>query len=119
MKERSLKEIEEKMDQHATQGNIGEVMDLVDEHGNTFDKMFYAVCEGNLLRIYDLEALGIDITEKQFLKAAIKHDQHDVLYHQVKKGVGLDDVIELAKDYDKGYIEQWAKFCKRNQMIRP
>lgn len=116
MKERTLKEIEEEMDRNAVQGNIGTVMDLVDEHGNTFDKMFYAVCEGDLERIGELEALGVDITNKALLKAAIKHNQQLVVYHQVKQGVALDDVIELAKDYDNLPIEQWAKFCKRNKM---
>lgn len=43
---RSLKEIEDDMDHHRTPGEIGTVMDLVDEHGNTIDRMYEAIMEG-------------------------------------------------------------------------
>lgn len=113
---RTLKEIEDDMDHYGALGDVGTVMDLVDEHGNTIDQMFCAIFDGKLDRIYELEPLGIDITEKHFLKAAIKHNQQFVVHYQVKKGANLDDVIDLAKDYEMSAIEQWAKFCKRNKM---
>ena len=113
---RTLKEIEDDIDKNVPLGNIGKVMDLVDEHGNTIDKMFYAVIDGDLERIHEMENLGIDITDRSLLKAAIKHNQTLVVYHQVKKGANLVVVIEISRDYENIPIEQWAKFCKRNQM---
>jgi hypothetical protein len=116
MKERTLKEIEDEMDATVPTGNVGKVMDLVDEHGNTFDKMFYAIEEGNLERVIELEALGIDITEKRFISVAIKHDQELILFHQISQGASVDDVIDLAKEHEKDFILQWAELFKRSKI---
>lgn len=113
MKERTLREIEEEMDAIIPTGSIGRMLDLVDEHGNTIDKMFHAIFDGKLERIYELEKLGIDITEKSFLKAAIKHDQLLVACHQVHKGADINAIIELSENYDNQNILQWARSWKR------
>jgi hypothetical protein len=116
MQEKTLKEIEEEMDCNAKQGNIGKVMDLVDEHGNTFDRMHYAIEEGNIERVIELEKLGLNITDRAFLQTAIKHGKNIIVFHQAKKGANLDDVIELAKEHHRDFILQWAKFARRNKM---
>ena len=72
---RSLKEIEEEIDRNVPLGNIGRVMDLVDEHGNTMDEMFHAIIDGDLDRIYYLEQFGMDITGESFVVAAVRNDQ--------------------------------------------
>jgi hypothetical protein len=113
MKERTLKEIEEEIEHYRALGGIGEVMDLVDEHGSTIDKMFHAIVDGNLEQIYELETLGIDITQNLFVKLAIKYEQLLVLRHQVHKGANIDTAIEYAEDYDIGIIWQWAKSWKK------
>ena len=113
MKERRLKEIEQEIEATSPTGNVGRVMDLVDEHGNTIDKMFQAIHEGNLERIYELETLGIDVTEDSFVKLAIKHDQLLVVCHQVYKGANINIVINYASDCNIGRIWQWAKSWKK------
>ena len=72
---RTLKEIEEEIDRNVPLGNIGRVMDLVDEHGNTIDKMYQAIIDGDLEQAIKLTELGMNLIEEQFVKAAILHDQ--------------------------------------------
>lgn len=117
MKERTLKEIETEIDAVVPTGNIGRVMDLVDEHGHTIDKMFYAIFDCDLERIYELENLGIDVTQDSFVKAAIKHDQLLVVCHQVHQGASIDTVIEYAENYESQRIWQWAKSWKKTHFI--
>ena len=109
---RTLKEIEDEMDQHVPLGNIGKVMDLVDEHGNTMDQMFYAICDGDLDRIYDLEQLGIDITDESFVVAAVRNDQLMVVADQVRRGLNVDLLIAIAEREGKQLIWNWAKCWK-------
>lgn len=85
MKERTLKEIEEKIDAAALTGDVGRVMDLIDEHGNTMDKMFHAISSGDIERVQELEELGIDLTQNSFLMAAVDHGQLPILRYQVQK----------------------------------
>lgn len=109
------------MEHDGSLGDIGMVMDLVDEHGNTMDKMYGAIIEGDLEKINDLEPLGMDITENHFLKAAIIHKQLHVSSCQVNKGADVDLVIDFAAPREEPLIEgniyfegseliwQWAK----------
>ncbi|WP_175789419.1 hypothetical protein [Burkholderia cenocepacia] len=102
---RTLKEIEDDMDHYGALGEIGTVMDLVDEHGNTIDKMYEAIMEGDLERALELEKLGMDITENHFVKAAILHDQLLVVAHQVNNGADVELVIDFAKPREEPLIE--------------
>lgn len=121
---RTLKEIKDEMDHYQKLGDLGMVMDLVDEHGNTFDKMHDAIAEGDLDRIAELEQLGLKITDEQFWKSAIISDQLLVIVQQVNRGVNIDKIIKFAKPRDEPFIMgrirffgnqtiwQWAKSWK-------
>lgn len=109
---RTLKEIEEEIDRNVPLGNIGRVMDLVDEHGNTIDQMFYAIFDGDLDRIYDLEKLGIDITGESFVVAAVRNDQLMVVANQVRRGLNIDLLINIAECEGNQLIWNWAKCWK-------
>ena len=124
MSNRTIQEIEAEMDEISKTGNIGRMMDLVDEHGNTFDKMHQAIAEGDLDRITELEQLGMNITDAQFWKSAIISDQLLVIVYQVNKGANVDRIIRFAKPKDEPlkigrirfsgnqFIWQWAKSWK-------
>ena len=121
---RTLKEIEDDMDRYQKLGDLGMVMDLVDEHGNTFDKIYEAIIEGELERIAELEKLGMNITDEGFLKASIFNDQLLVVAYQVNKGADVDAIIDFAALKDEPIkvgrttfsgnqtIWQWAKSWK-------
>lgn len=83
MKERKISEIEAEMKEVAKTGNIGKMMDLVDEHGTTFDKMHDAIAACDLDKIAELEELGMNITDAQFWKSAIISNQLLVVVYQV------------------------------------
>ncbi|WP_124616215.1 hypothetical protein [Burkholderia contaminans] len=87
-------------------------MDLVDEHGNTIDQMLLAIQEGDLEQIQFLEALGIDLTEEQFIHCSVLHEQLHLIAYQVSKGADVDRLIEIANYRDKPVISQWAKCWK-------
>ena len=121
---RTLKEIDNEIDCYKKLGDLGLVMNLVDERGNTFDKMHDAIAEGDLDRIAELEQLGLKITDEQFWKSAIISDQLLVIAQQVSRGVNIDKIIKFAKPRDKPFtlgrivffgnqtIWQWAKSWK-------
>lgn len=121
MNQRTIQEIEAEMEELSNTGNLGRMMDLVDEHGNTLDKMYGAIIEGDLRKIRTLESLGIDITEDCYVKAAIIHEQLLVISYQVNKGADVDLVIDFAAPRKEPLIEgniyfsgsqiiwQWAK----------
>ena len=121
---RTLQEIQKEIDRYKKLGDLGMVMNLIDEHGNTFDKMHDAIAEGDLERIAELEQLGLKITGEQFWKSAIISDQLLVIAHQVNKGVNIDKIIKFAKPRDEPFtmgrivffgnqtIWQWAKSWK-------
>lgn len=79
--------------------------------------MFYAIKDGNLERVKQIEALGVNVADIQFIKAAVKNNREKVVFYQVTKGANLHDVVELAKEYDNKFILQWAKFAQRNKMV--
>lgn len=109
---RSLKEIEEEMNRNVPLGNIGKVMDLVDEHGNTTDQMFYAIYDGDLDRICYLEQFGIDMTGESFVVAAVRNDQLMVVANQVRRGLDVDLLIDIAEREGNQLIWNWAKCWK-------
>lgn len=112
MNERTLVKIEEEIVIYAEQGNLGKVMDLVDEHGNTIDQMLRAILNGDLDEIYYLEQFGIDITEEHFVLAAVRNDQLMVIANQVRRGLNADRLIEIADKEGNQLIFQWAKCWK-------
>ena len=93
------------MDHYGALGEIGTVLDLVDKHGNTIDQMYKAIIEGNLEQALELTELGMDLTEKQFVKAAILHDQLHIVAHQVNNGADVELVIDFAKPREEPLIE--------------
>ena len=97
MNGRTIQEIETEMDEVSRTGNIGRMMDLVDEHGNTFDKMYQAIIDGDLDRIEELENIGMKITDESFVKAAIIHDQLLVIVYQISKEAEIDMIINFSK----------------------
>lgn len=109
---RSLKEIEEKIDRNVPLGNIGRVMDLLDEHGNTVDQMFYAIIDGDLDRIHYLEQFGMDITGESFVVAAVRNDQLMVVANQVRRGLDVDLLISIAEREGNQLVWNWAKCWK-------
>lgn len=121
---RTLKEIEEEMDKYSDLGDLGKVMDLADEHGNTVDKMYKAIIEGDLEKIKLLEPIGMDITQEHFVKAAIIHEQLLVIAYQVNSGADVDLVIDFAAPRDEPLVSgslvysgspliwKWAKSWK-------
>ena len=94
---RSLKEIKEEMDRNVPLRNIGKVMDLVDEHDNTMEEMFNAIIDGDLDRLYYLEQFGIDITGESFVVAAVRNDQLMVVANQVRRGLDINLLINIAE----------------------
>lgn len=100
MSQRKIQEIEAEMDKVKKTGNIGRMMDLVDEHGYIIDKMHEAIADGDLDRIATLEQLSINITHAQFWKSAILSDQLLVIVYQVNKGANVDKIINFAKPRD-------------------
>lgn len=121
---RTIQEIEAEMELAQETGDLGRVMDLVDEHGNTFDKMYAAIIDGDLDRIADVEKLGINITSEGMVKASIFNDQLLVVVYQVSKGADVDVIIDFAKPKEEPIrvgrttfsgnqtIWQWAKAWK-------
>jgi hypothetical protein len=102
---RTLKEIEEEIDRNVPLGNIGRVMDLVDEHGNTIDKMYQAIIDGDLEQAIKLTELGMNLIEEQFVKAAILHDQLHIVAHQVNTGADVELVIDFAAPREEPLVE--------------
>lgn len=98
---RKITEIEEEMEEVAKTGNIGKMMDLVDEYGNTFEKMHAAIADGDLDRITELEQFDMDITDAQFSNSAVISNQLLVIVHQVNKGADIDQIIQFSKPTDK------------------
>lgn len=114
---RTLKEIEDEMNHFSALGDIGMVMDLVDEHGNTTDQMLVAIQAGDLERIKLLEPLGIDLTEEQYIHCAVENEQLLVVSYQVSKGADVDSLIKIAAYRDKHLIWQWAKCWKSVEVL--
>lgn len=84
-------------------------MDLLDEHGNTIDNMYYAIFNGDFDRIKHPETLDINVIDKSFVNAVVDHDQLRILSYQFEKGTDLEYIIELAEDSTKGVIIEWAR----------
>jgi len=107
MRERPLSEIEADLEYYSDLGKIGRVMNLVNEHGTTFDKMHIAIKEGDFERIEFLESLGINITDDSFLKTAVEHEQLLLISYQINKGASAETINEFAKNANNDLILQY------------
>lgn len=86
MSDRTVSEIEEEMGQYQQEGNLGKVMDLVDEVGNMGDRLTLAITNGDLDGALYFESLGFDLSEPFYLKIAAKYGQCEVIKHLIQCG---------------------------------
>ena len=109
-----MKKIEQKIEATFPTCDVRRGIILVDEQEiEAMDQMLQAIIDGNLKRIYEIETLGIDVTQNFLVKFAIKHEQLLVVCHQVHKGANIDTVIGYSEDYEIGTIWQWAKSWRK------
>ncbi|MGE1002648.1 ankyrin repeat domain-containing protein [Ralstonia pseudosolanacearum] len=94
MGDRPVWEIEEEMESHQQEGNVGAVMDLVDELGNMQDKLFAAVVDGDLNDILYYESLGFDITDSSYLKVAAQYGQCKIIEFLINQGSDAHAEVE-------------------------
>lgn len=84
---RTISEIEEEMGQYQQEGNLGKVMDLVDELGNLGDRLVKACAETDWDEITFLNhEIGMDLTEDVYLQVAAKYGQTEVIKYLVQNG---------------------------------
>ncbi|MCA8354185.1 ankyrin repeat domain-containing protein [Burkholderia cepacia] len=86
MNDRTVSEIEEEMEQYQEEGNIGKVMDLVDELGNLDDRLCQACAHADWEKIKYLKSLGLDLTSITFLSPAARFGQVEVIKYLVQHG---------------------------------
>jgi len=108
MKERTLAEIMKEMDHHVNKGNLGKVMDLVDDHGNLIDRMEYAIIDGDLELVGHLETLGVNSIHERFIRVAIRAKDFDILQHHILMGANIDEIIEFSSQMQVPLVELWA-----------
>ncbi|MCA7983695.1 MULTISPECIES: ankyrin repeat domain-containing protein [Burkholderia cepacia complex] len=105
MSDRTVSKIEEEMEQYQEEGNVGKVMDLVDELGNLGDRLCTACAHADWEEIQHLESLGMDLTENTFLKVAAKYGQPEVIMYLADKGADVhvdnDAAIRHAVQHSK------------------
>jgi len=85
MTARTISEMQREMDEQCELGNIGAVMDLVDEMGNLEDRTLKAIAIGDLQAIQHLEALGVDVHGANgfFYRKAIRSAHLDVVRYSL------------------------------------
>ncbi|MBR8147378.1 ankyrin repeat domain-containing protein [Burkholderia vietnamiensis] len=107
MNDRTVSEIEEEMDYHQKEGNLGAVMDLVDELGNMGGRLTVAITNGDWDDALYFESLGFDLKEPFYLKIAAKHGQCEIIQHLVQRGsdVQANDDEALCCAAEGGYLE--------------
>ncbi|MCA8487250.1 ankyrin repeat domain-containing protein [Burkholderia multivorans] len=107
MGDRTVSEIEEEMDYHQEEGNLGAVMNLVDELGNMGDRLTVAITNGDWDDALYFESLGFDLREPFYLKIATKHRQCEIIKHLVQHGsdVHANGGEALCFAAEGGYLE--------------
>ena len=90
MTARTTSEMQREMDEQSELGNIGAVMDLVDEMGNLEHRALKAIALGNLVEIRHLEARGVDVHSVNgfFYRKAIRSRHLDVVRYFIDRGAG-------------------------------
>ncbi|WP_459190583.1 ankyrin repeat domain-containing protein [Ralstonia pseudosolanacearum] len=86
---RTVSEIEAEMEYHQEDGNLGKVMDLVDEIGNMQDRLYTAIAKGDLEGVLYFESLGFALDEPHYLKVASQSNQCEVIELLVHKGIDI------------------------------
>ncbi|UZF16110.1 ankyrin repeat domain-containing protein [Ralstonia pseudosolanacearum] len=107
MRDRTVIEIEEEMDRHQEEGNLGAVMNLVDELGNMGDRLTAAITKGDLSSTLYFESLGFDLKEPYYLKIAAKYGQCEIIKHLIQCGsdVHANDDEALGCAAEGGHLE--------------
>ena len=105
MNDRTVSEIEEEMEQYQEEGNLGKVMDLVDELGNLDDRLCDACAYADWEEIKHLKSLGVDLTSITFLAPAAKFGQTEVIKYLIQHGSDIhaenDYALYLAAVHQK------------------
>ena len=89
MGDRPVWEIEEEMEYHQEEGNIGAVMDLVDEMGNMQDRLYGAVANGDINDVLYYDSLGFDITDPSYLNVAVQYGQCKMIDFLINQGTDV------------------------------
>ncbi|PRD76145.1 hypothetical protein C6P74_23945 [Burkholderia multivorans] len=104
---RTVSEIEAEMEYHQEDGNLGKVMDLVDELGNMGDRLTAAITNGDLDGVLYFESLGFDLKEPFYLKIAAKYGQCEIINHLIQCGSDVhangDEALCFASEH--GHLE--------------
>ncbi|WP_334036103.1 ankyrin repeat domain-containing protein [Burkholderia orbicola] len=104
---RTVSEIEEEMEQYQEEGNLGKVMDLVDELGNMQDRLYKAIAEGDLNEALYFDSLGFDLREATCLRVAAKYGQCKLIGYLIRNGADVhangDEALCFAAE--QGHLE--------------
>jgi hypothetical protein len=104
---RTVSEIEEEMEQYQEEGNLGKVMDLVDELGNMQDRLYKAIAEGDLNEALYFNSLGFDLREAACLRVAAKYGQCKLIGYLIRNGTDVhangDEALCFAAEH--GHLE--------------
>ncbi|MDM8356191.1 ankyrin repeat domain-containing protein [Pandoraea communis] len=109
MKIRTLQDIEKEMDCHQKKGNLGVVMDLVDEHGQIMDGFKNAIHGGDLVDLVTYQCLGVDLRyDDDFpLRLAAFCGQESIVQYLAERGADVqshdNEAIALSSEY--GHLE--------------
>ena len=72
-----------------------------------------AIEEGDLKSLKNLEQIGVEIIDDEFLHCSIKNNQLLVAAYQASKGADVDQIIAIAKEHNNQAIWQWANCWKK------
>ncbi|MBU9391518.1 ankyrin repeat domain-containing protein [Burkholderia multivorans] len=107
MGDRTVAEIEKDIDFHQEQGNIGEIMNLVDELGNMGDRLTLAITNGDLNGTLYFESLGFELSQPFYLKIAAKYGQCEIINYLIQCGSDVhangDEALCFAAEH--GHLE--------------
>ncbi len=109
IRDRTMQEIEADLEKFCDEGNIGAVMNLVDEMGEMEDRLFFFAQSGDLGKVKHYESLGCNLRQNDdaLLKTAACGGQVDVMRYLIEKGADVhaegDKAISLASA--QGYLQ--------------
>lgn len=96
MGDRAVWEIEEEMGYHQEEGNVGAVMDLVDEIGNMQDRLFREIANGDLGGVMYFESLGFDLADPAYLVAASQFGDCKIIDYLIQQKSDIHSENDLA-----------------------
>ncbi|PRG71024.1 MULTISPECIES: ankyrin repeat domain-containing protein [Burkholderia] len=107
MGDRTVAEIEKDIDFHQERGNIGDVMNLVDELGNMGDRLTLAITNGDLDGTLYFESLGFELSQPFYLKITAKYGQCEIINYLIQCGSDIhangDEALCFAAEH--GHLE--------------